>query len=91
MSISYTQSLFEKNGGAFLIRKVLFSPSRRAMQSRFEKRGSDLCFCVCIQEREVLVEVHQTCWLQRLLFPVKVPFIQLVIPNARLWLTVVHL
>ena len=28
----------------------------------------DLSFCMRIHKREVLVEVHQTCWLQRLLF-----------------------
>ena len=36
------------------------------------KKG--LCFCMCIHKREVLVEVHQTCWLHRLFFPVKVTF-----------------
>ena len=46
MSIPYTQVYFDKNGGAFLIRKASFSPSRKATHSRFEKRRSDLCFCI---------------------------------------------
>ena len=34
-------------------------------------RKGDQTF-VLVHKREVLVEVHQTCWLQRSLFPVKV-------------------
>ena len=66
-----TKVYFDKNGGSFLIRKASLLPRK---QSRFEKRQLDLCFCMCIYKREVLVEVHQTYWFQRLLFPVKVTF-----------------
>ena len=64
----YTKFIYDKNWGAFWIRKASFSPSRRATQSRFEKRRSNLCFGTCIHKREVLAEVHQTCWLQTLYF-----------------------
>ena len=41
--------------------------------------------CVSIKERSWF-RVNQTCWLQRLLFPVKVTFFQIVVLNARLCL-----
>ena len=49
------------------------------------RKGDQTFVLLCIHKREVLVGVHQTCWLQRLLFPVKVTFFHIVIPNARLW------
>ena len=78
MSISYTRDLF-------MTRTGLHSGSEKYRFHQAEEPGSpdlrDLCFCMCIHKREVLVEAHQTCWLQRLLF------FHIVIPNVRLQFT----
>ena len=70
MSISYTRDLFMTRTGVHSgLEKYRFHQAEEPRSPDFR-----LCFCMCIRKREVLVEVHQTCWLQRLLFPVKVTF-----------------
>ena len=81
----YTKFIYDKNGGAFWIRKASFSPSRRATQSRFEKRRSNPCFIrVSIKERSWLRFIERA-GSKRNTFPAKVTFFQIVILNARLW------
>ena len=55
------------------LEKHRFDQAEDPRSSDLRKGDQTFVFvCKLIHKREVLVEVHQTCWLQRLLFPVKV-------------------
>ena len=85
MSISYTRDLFMTRTGVNSgLEKPRFHQEEDPRSPDLRKSDQTFVFVCVIHKREVLVEVHQTCWLQRLLFPVKVTFFQIRILNARL-------
>ena len=56
------------------LEKHRFHQAENPRSPDLRKGDQTFVFDMCIHKGEVLAEVHQTCWLQRLLFPVKVTF-----------------
>ena len=70
MSISYTRSLFVTRTGVHSgLEKHRFHLAEEPHSPDLRKGDQTFVFVrVSIKHKEVLVEVHQTCWLQTLYF-----------------------